>query len=191
MALLMVGCTTLPPPILLPESTRSSEATQATELLSYYHRLTQMPPEEQRREFGAVQAGYEKAPNDDNRIRLALALLIPEAPWRDDAQVLKLLAADTSLQQGKPSPRGDLALLLDRLVGERLRLLREENRKLEAVQQKMTAFREEQRKVEALKQKLETMDEECRKAEALQKKLEGLREIDRDSRKRPAHRSTP
>lgn len=191
-AALVGACGNLPQlPIPLPEPAGSAESRQTADLLAYYHRLTQMPLEDQRREYMAIQTIYEKVPTDDNRIRLVLALLIPEAPWRDDSQVLKLLAADPSLQQGKQSPKGDLAFLLDRLVGERLRLLREEGRKHEATQQKMAALREEHRKMELLKQKLEAMNEECSKAEALQKKLEGLREIDRDLRKRPARRSTP
>lgn len=191
-ALLIGACGNLPElPVQFPESLGGGETRQAGELLAYYHRLTQMAPDEQRREYATIQAGHDKAPTDDTRIRLVLALLVPDAPWRDDAQALKLLAADPSLQQGKQSPRGDLAFLLDRLVSERMRLLREENRKLELTQQKMAALREEHRKMEALKQKLEAMNEDCSKAEALQKKLEGLREIDRDLRKRPARRSTP
>lgn len=196
-SLLIAGCGAMKTPVPLPELVpddvvkRTEWLAYPAEWLAYYRRLIQMTAEEQRREYSTAQASYDATPTDDNRIRLALALLIPEAPWRDDAQVLKLLVADASLQPEKQSPQRDFALLLDRLVGERLRLLREENRKLEVVQQKMTALREEHRKVEMLKQKLETMDEECRKVEALQKKLEGLREIDRDLRKRPARRSTP
>jgi uncharacterized protein YydD (DUF2326 family) len=120
-----------------------------------------------------------------------MALLLPDAPWKDDAQVLRLLATESAAQGSKPGSRGDLVVLLDRLVNERVRLLREEVRKLEAAQQRLAALKEEHRKMEAMKQKLEAMNEECTKAETLRKQLEGLREIDRDLRKRPARRSAP
>lgn len=182
-ALLLAGCG------MLPELLSPGNASKPEEPLAYYRRLTRMAPDEQRREYNDALAANERLAGDESRLRLALTMLVPEAPWRDDAQVLKLLGADQARPAGQPAPHADLALLLERLVGERLRQLAEENRKAELLQQKMNALREEHRKVEMLKQKLEAMNEECRKAEDLQKKLEGLRAIDREARKHPAPRS--
>lgn len=175
----------------LPEGLQSNDPSQASEPLAYYRRLINLSPEDLRREYATAQAAHDSNPTAENRMKLVMNFLVPDAPWKDDAQALKLLAAEPALQGGKQGPRGDLAILLDRLVSERVRLLREEARKLEAAQQKMASLREEHRKMEAMKQKLEAMNEECTKAEALQKKLEGLREIDRDLRKRPVRRSSP
>lgn len=190
LALMAAGCGT----VLTPGSTSApspSELRQASDPLTYFRLLLQMAPDEQRSEHQAALARHDANSTDENRIRLVLTLLIPEAPWRDDAWVSRLLAADASLQPGTQNPYGDLAFLLERLLGERMRLLREESRKLEAAQQRMASLREENRKLEALKQKMDAMNEECRKAEDLQKKLEGLREIDRELRKRPGRSTTP
>jgi hypothetical protein len=188
----MGACSNLPSlPFQLPEAFQTNGASQASEPLAYYRQLIDMNPEDLRREYATVQAAYDSSPTAANRIKLVMALLVPDAPWKDDSQALKLLTAEPVMQGGKQGSRGDLVVLLDRLVSERVRLLRDETRKLEAAQQKLTSLREEHRKVEAMKQKLEAMNEECTKAEALQKKLEGLREIDRNLRKRPAPRNAP
>lgn len=190
LALAVAGCGSLPGPEPARESLPPA-SRHVGDLLAYFRQLLQLPAEEQRRQYEAVRSSYEASQNDEDRMKLVLALLVPEAPWRDDALAVRLLAADASLQQGIQNPYGDLALLLERMVADRLRVLREENRKLESMQQRMAALREEHKKIEMLKQKLETMNEECRKAETLQKKLEGLREIDRDFRKRANVRSAP
>jgi predicted O-linked N-acetylglucosamine transferase (SPINDLY family) len=181
-ALLLAGCGTLPeqPP---------GNVAKPEEPLAYYRRLTRMAPDEQRREYNEALVTNERLASDESRLRLALSMLVPDAPWRDDAQLLKLLAVGQAHPTEPPTPHADLALLLERLVGERLRQLAEANRNAELLQQKMNALREEHRKVEVLKQKLEAMNEECRKTEELQKKLEGLRAIDREMRKPPARGS--
>lgn len=191
-SILSGACSSFPSLSLkVPEGFKTNDPSQAGEPLAYYRRLINLSPEDLRREYATVQAAHDSSPTAENRMKLVMALLVPDAPWKDDAQALKLLAAEPALQGAKDGPRGDLAILLDRLVSERIRLLREESRKLEAAQQKIASLREEHRKMEAMKQKLEAMNEECTKAEALQKKLEGLREIDRDLRKRPVRRSSP
>lgn len=187
------GCGSLAPLPVCPACPSSAapatETGRAGEPLAYYRRLIEMAPEELRREYLAVQAANDAAPDAANRMKLVMLLLVPDAPWKDDAAALRLLAADLAIEtQGS---RSDLVILLDRLVGERVRLLREEARKLDAAQQKIAALREENRKAEAVRQKLEAVNEECMKAEALRKKLEGLREIDRDMVKRPPRRSAP
>ncbi len=187
------GCGNLAPLTGCPACTSPAPATaetlQASEPLAYYRRLIEMAPDDLRREYVAVQAANDTAPDAANRMKLVMLLLVPDAPWKDDAAVLRLLAADLAI--GTQGSRSDLVILLDRLVGERVRLLREEAKKLDAAQQKIAALREENRKAEAMRQKLEAVNEECMKAETLRKKLEGLREIDRDMVKRPPRRSTP
>lgn len=169
----------------------STEPAQVSDMLAFYHRLNLMTPAQQRSEFDLARAAHDKLPNDANRLRLALVLVLPKAPWRDDARASQLLGAMDAVPEERASPRRDLVLLIDGLVSERLRLLREEQRKVEMLQQQTEAFREELRKIEVLQQKLDALREEYRKSDVLQQKLEGLREIDRDQRKRPPRRSTP
>jgi len=184
LALVTGGCALVPD---LP----STEPVQVSEMLAFFHRLNLMTPAEQRSEFDRAQAAYEKSPDDAKRLRLVLVFVLPKAPWRDDARALKLLEGVDVVPDEQSSPRRDLVLLIDRLVGERLRLVREEQRKSDLLHQQNEAFREELRKIDVLQQKLDALREEYRKSDVLQQKLEGLREIDRDQRKRPPRRTEP
>lgn len=119
----------------------SGEAREVAELLDYYEHLNGMAPDEQRREYAAAQAAFERQAGDAQRLRLALVLLLPRSPWRDDGRVLNLLGGLEAVPAERPSPRRDLALLLQKLVGERQRLLRDEHRKADDLQQKLDALR--------------------------------------------------
>jgi hypothetical protein len=119
----------------------SGEAREVAELLAYYERLNGMPADEQRREFNAAQVAFERQAGASQRLRLALLLLLPRAAWRDDARVLHLLGGIEPVPVEQASPRHELALLLQKLVGERQRLLRDEHKKAEDLQQKLDALR--------------------------------------------------
>lgn len=188
--LAMTGCAALSPS---SDQSVADEAgtVQLGDLLGYYRRLSALPPAEQQHEFALAQAACDRQPTDANRLRLALALVLPRAAWRDDAKALEVLSGVGVTGDGSPTPAGDLALLIDRLIGERQRLLREEQRKAELQQQKMDAYREELRKIDVLQQKLDALREEYKKTEALQQQLEELRAIDRDQRMRATRRSKP
>jgi hypothetical protein len=176
----------------IPILKRNAELTQVEELLAYYHRLNAMAPDAQRKEYNDAVAAYEKTSDDDRRLRLVMVLLLPRAPWRDDSRVLHLLGTMEPVSVGTSSPRRDLAVVLEGLVGDRLQGLRDEQRKCEvAQQQRSDALRDERRKLELLQQRLEGSREECKKADVLQQKLDDLRGIDRDLRKRPPRRSPP
>jgi hypothetical protein len=153
---LIAGCTGIP--------TAVDESQEVAGMLANFERLATLKPEEQRREFNAAQAAHERAPNDATRLNLALAILVPRAPWRDDARVQSLLGGVESASGERRSPRHDLAQLLLRLVAERQR-----------------TQRDEQRKAEQLAQQLR---EEKRKTEEMQLKMESLRAIDRETYKR-------
>lgn len=182
----LAGCT------YMPALERNAELNQVEELLAYYHRLSALAPDAQRKEYNDAVAAYERVPDDDHRLRLVMALLLPRATWRDDSRVLHLLGTMDPTSAGQFSPRRDLVLVLERLVGDRLQILRDEQRKCDiAQQQKSDALRDERRKLELLQQRLDGSREECKKADVLQQKLDDLRGIDRDLRKRPPQRSSP
>lgn len=173
-ALLFQGCT------LVPE--RNANHTQIEELLAYFHRLSSAPPDVQRKEHLEAVTANDRTSDEPSRIRLAMTMMLPGVPWRDDARVIQLLnAADTGVTD-RVSPYRDLVVLLEKMVQVR----REDARKCE---QKLELLRDERRKVE---QKLEVAREECKRADVLQQKLDELRDIDRDLRdKRPAKRTRP
>lgn len=175
---LLGGCALVPEQI----SERISERSQVEDLLAYYHRLSLATLDVQRKEHMDAIAANERAPDDGTRIRLALTLVLPGVPWRDDARVTQLLGAVDTTARDKPSPRHDFVVLIEKMV----QLRREEQKKCD---QKVEALREERRKLE---QRLEVAREEAKKAEVLQQKLDELRDIDRDLRsKRPSRRTKP
>lgn len=122
-------------------ASRSGEPGEVAELLAYYERLTRMAPDAQRREYAAAQAAYEQQPGDAARLRLALLMALPRAAWRDDARLLSLLGGMKPVPAGEVSPRRELALLIEKIVGERQRQVREEQRKAEEAEQKVNALR--------------------------------------------------
>ncbi len=157
---------------------RNAETTQVEELLAHYRYMSMATLDDQRNEFIEASLVYKHSPTDGTRLRLALALLIPGAPWRDDARAAQLLGAIDST----PSPRHDLVVLLEQMAQ-----LRHDD--LKRCERKMEVIRDERRKAE---QKLEIAQEECKRADLLQQKLDKLRNIDRDLRnKRPLRRTTP
>lgn len=155
--LALAGCAGTPPAWLA-----SGEAREITGLLEQFDNLAGAGAEEQRRELAAAQAAFERSPSELNRLRLALVLSLPHVPQRDDARIIALLDEPAA---GPPTLRREVAVLVQRMAAERLRLLREEQRRGERLE---AALREEQKKTEEL-----------------QKKLGALRAIDRDLRRRP------
>ena len=158
--ILMAGCAGISP--------APDEAQEVARMLADHDRLGALKIEEQRREFNAAQAAHERTANDTTRLNLALAMLLPRAPWRDDARVQALLGAIEAASGGQRSARYDLAQLLLRQVAERQRAQRDEQRKTEQVAHQL--------------------HEERRKSEELQQKIESLRAIDRETYMR---RKTP
>jgi hypothetical protein len=164
--------------VILPETqpeapatspARAADGREVSQLLAWFERLASQPTEEQKREFTAAQAAFEQSPNESNRLRLVLALCLPQAPWRDDARVISMIAewsTDTS-----PTLRRQVAQLLYRLTVERQRLIKDEQRRADVSQQG------ELRRTEAL------LHDERKKVEDLQQKLDALREIDRNTLK--------
>ena len=143
---LVAGCASTPPP--------ADEAHAVAAALAHYEYLAALKIEDQRREFNAAQAIHEQTANDATRLNLALVMLLPRAPWRDDARVQVLLGAIEAAPAGQRSARYDLAQLLLRLVAERQRTQRDEQRKTD---QLAAQLREERGKVEEMQQKIESL----------------------------------
>jgi outer membrane murein-binding lipoprotein Lpp len=144
--LLIAGCASVPPP--------PDEAQQVAMALANYAHLSGQKAEEQRREFNAALTAHERAANDTTRLNLALAMLLPHAPWRDDARVQLLLNTVEVAPGEKNSPRRNLARLLLAQVAERQRAQRDEQRKAE---QLATQLREERRKLDEVQQKIDSL----------------------------------
>jgi hypothetical protein len=93
----------------------------------------------------------ERHPNDTARLRLALVLSLPRAPWRDDAKLLSLLE-DIEPDAGNGSMRRALAQLIRGIILDQQRLLREEKKRMTAELQQ--AVREEHQRMLGERQRL-------------------------------------
>jgi hypothetical protein len=170
-ALLLAGCAGI--------SEEASEERQVVRLLDEQARILTLPADEQQRILIAAQAAFEHAPDDMKRLRLAMLLALPRTNWSDGPRALQLIAEIKPPAASRPSPRHDLARLLQVMLGEQQRLVAEEMRRLEILQKQGTE-RHRQQQQEAQRK----LDEERRKVEELQQKLDALRKIDREFRRR-------
>lgn len=159
------------------------DAHEVTELLTRFDRVALQSADEQRRELADAQTAYEADPSETNRLRLALALSVPQTAWRDDARVIALIG-DWPVG-GEPSLAREVATLLHRQATDRQKMLKDEQRRVDGVRDEQrraeAQLREEQRRSEAL------LRDERKKFEELQQKLEALRAIDRDARRAGRH----
>lgn len=153
---LIEGCAGIPAPL--------DEAHEVAAMLAGYEQAAMLKTDAQRREFMAAQAAFERAPTDATRLRLALTMMLPKAPWRDDARLQLLLGGVETAASGQRSARYDFAQLLLRLAVERQRVQRDEQRKADLLSAQLR--------------------EERLKTEEIQQKLESLRSIDRELHKR-------
>jgi len=144
--MMLAGCATVPRPM--------EEARNVSVLLANYNRVTLLPMEQQQREFYAALDAQGKSASDMTRLNLALMMLAPRVPWRNDSAVMALLAGVKIAQDGQSSPYHDLAQFLMRFVIEEIREELEERRKLEQLNQQL---HDERQRSGELRQKLDAL----------------------------------
>lgn len=179
----------LPAPPTPPTPCDSAqEALDVMELLAYYQRVSTLPQDELRKEYNAVSATFQREKTDLHRLRLALLLAVPGTSLRDDAKLVGLLegVASRPANGDNGSPQRLLAQTLLKATNERMRLVREEQKRAEALPREDAKRAEE---ANALARKLETqLSDEKRRGDELQKKLDALLSIERDLRSRNPQR---
>lgn len=137
------------PPVVIPpaatgralpvETVREPEAVQRA--LAGYERARRLSPPELAREVEAARAGYARTATDDERVRLALLLAMPNTPQNDETRALDLL---DPLVRAAGHPLQPLAALLASLLQEQKRLEQQTaalQRESHALQQKLDALR--------------------------------------------------
>lgn len=170
----------LPPVMVVSQQAARPSDTEREALtwLAAYRTQSSASAEEQRREYQAAQAAVGKEFSDSNRLRLAVALSLPGAPWRDDNMLMKVLDTPPSLLKQPDSSINQLAFLLYKQAQERQRL-REEPRKRESdLLDEQKRLREEQKRRDA------ELIEAQRRNDELQMKLDALRRIDQEIKHR-------
>lgn len=171
LTLALGGCATSPP--------GGSANHELEELLAFREDLLVMSAEAQDKAYQAALQELERRPNDTTRLRLALVLSLPRAPWRDDAKLLSLLE-DIEPDSGSGSMRRALAQLIRGMILDQQRVLREEKKRMSAELQQ--AVREEHQRMLGERQRL--LQAEQRRADELQQKLDALLHIDRTLRRK-------
>ena len=121
----------------------NAETRVVLSLLDGYQRWQAMPAEDLRLEFTAANDAYATAQGDAERLRLALLLSLPGAPFRDDGRALSVL--EPVATPGAAGPLRELALIVRSQLAERLRAVRDEQKRSEELSQKLDALRKLER----------------------------------------------
>jgi hypothetical protein len=145
---------------------------EALNWIASYRALSSASTDDQRREYQAAQAAIGREFSEANRIRLALALSLPGAPWRDDNKLISLLETPPNLLRRPDSPLHQLLFLVFKQTQDRQRLRDEQRKRENDLLEEQKRLRDEQRRHEA------ELLEERRRNEDLQMKLDALRRID-------------
>lgn len=122
----------------------------ADRIMKFYARLAPMKATELSRELEDTRQAFEADRSDLNRMQLAVLLSQPGTSFRDDATAIALLNV---LVKDKAREDSDLRPLAIWLHAHLL----ESRRNDEALQQQSVKLKEEQRKSEALQQKLDAI----------------------------------
>lgn len=169
--LALTGCNAIAPQ---PQGERV-----VAQLLDEYRRALALPVEAQQREYQAAVAALDPDAGSLPRLRVALLMTLPRAAWRDDARLLQLLDEAAASARDEEAELRDFALLVQKLVLERLQLMREELRKAGEAQHKLQNL---------LAERQRQLNDERRRAAELEQKVDALRSIDRDILKRQTKR---
>ena len=129
-----------PPPVVVapPEPPKiNEEAEEALAVLADLQKLALAGPDEQKRELAAATQALARQKSDAARLKLGMLQSLP-AGGGDEARALATL--DPVLRQGNGPTRMVAAVLMVQL-NERQRVVREEKRKSEDLQQKLDALK--------------------------------------------------
>ncbi|MEO8135098.1 MAG: hypothetical protein ABI831_14085 [Betaproteobacteria bacterium] len=125
-----------PPPVLEPQKV-NEEAEEALALLADLQRLVFAGADEQKRELAAASQALSRQRSDSARLRVGLLQSLP-GNGADETRALSTL--DPLIKQGN-GPTRMLATLLVAQLTERQRVLRDERRRAEDLQQKLDALK--------------------------------------------------
>ena len=119
-------------------------------VVRFYDRMLTLKANEQAGELEVTRQSFEKDKSELNRMQLALLLSLPGASFRDDNTAIALLHPFTKEKDREGAELRPLAIWLH---SELIELRRTE----ETLQQQSTKLKEEQRRSDALQQKIEAI----------------------------------
>lgn len=124
--------------------------SEADRLLEYYTKIVKLRGQELAREYDASRKAYEKEQSETNRMQLAMLLSLPNASFRDDGAALSLIQPWLRDKRNESSALRPMAMMIHGYLVE----LRRNDEQLQAQNARL---RDEQRRAEALQQKLEAL----------------------------------
>ncbi|MCS6996369.1 MAG: hypothetical protein NZ533_05335 [Casimicrobiaceae bacterium] len=133
-----------PEPVVIREPARlPEEQAQALALLLDMARLVQAGAEELRRELAAATAAFNRERTPILRLRLVWISMLVGPAAGDDARLQALIEplVGRNATLAPSHPLRPIAELVQASLAERMRQVREETRKAEALQQKLDALR--------------------------------------------------
>lgn len=154
LAALLSGC-----PAVTEQNARSerwydtvveSHQSDTERALRFYDRIIQLKGSELAQELATAKQEFEKEKSGLNRIQLVMLLSVPGSAFRDDHAAANLLQPFLKDKNAQASPLRPLAVLLNSQLSE-------SHKQDEALQQQTAKTKEEQRKSDALQQKLEAL----------------------------------
>jgi hypothetical protein len=132
-ALLIAGCV---PASVQVKAVGNGEAHQVSDMLAWSQRVSQSPPDEQRRELAAAGQAFGRERNPRARLRLALLLAYPGGAVSDDTRAMNVLEPFANITP-ESGPLAQLGGLLYVQVGERIR----EQRRAQQMKEQLDALR--------------------------------------------------
>ena len=110
-------------PELPPDRGSPGESSAPLEnALAYFQRLHNLSGSDLRREREAAQQAFAASASELNRVRLALVLSMPAAPFKDERRALELLEPMTRGSNGSYTPLRRFALVIQSFVREQNKL---------------------------------------------------------------------
>ncbi len=123
-----------PAPVVVVTNPLSEDDQQALSLLGFLGQISSASMDDQKREYQNASQQFQKAKTDVNRLRFAALLMLPNTAFQDDAKALGVLEG---VSAKNASPIRELALFLHGQLAERQRQVREEQKRADAIQQKL------------------------------------------------------
>jgi hypothetical protein len=139
-----------------PQPAAANETRAVIGLLEEFQHWQPLQPDEQRRQLAAATQAYANGNHDYDRLRLAMLLSLPNTPFRDDAHALSLLAPLLTADAQTGGPLRQLAMVLQVQIAERVREVRDEQKRGDELAQKLEALRAIERSISEREQKVRT-----------------------------------
>ena len=125
--------------------------------VAYYGYLSTLSPEQLTREYERTQRFYKEQYSDLTFMQIVLLRIMPNAPFRDNAQARDMLSSFLKEPRVRASELQPLALLLQNMLTEQqqkdaeiqvqAQKLKEETKRYDAVKQKLDALIDAERKM--------------------------------------------